>query len=411
MNIPDLDTIEININNSNNMKLILNDISLYLKHRYNIMDNFIYSNDVQKMTIPPEWYINSFSKSLEKMDEKYKKKEYEKFFIKFKKNIGNSIEEYGFDFIGQISESLNNIIKCREEQIEIRKIFEEINLNNKIKEFINNEIIEVEIKFKYDENEKYFQIYQKKINNENETNLIFDNIKICYNILEFVQNFPDLIVTQKYYNINIFDIENELKVGECLNSYFDILNDNILKIFSEEEKDEALLKIKKYIFEKLYFKTFPKYTEVDDQKILLKINSLTWVKPENLNLYNFDFDSIIPITNDYFKQIDKQRCPSGKLNISNKIFEIIFNALNFIKGENYSNEDISNICQYIIIIGKPEKLSSNLKYLDIFENKEMIKNNKKNLKVLKESIEYILKINYKSFKGMSEAEFNNKCKI
>ena len=409
MNIPDLDTIEIN--NNNNMKLILKDISLYLKHKYNIMDNFNYSNDDQKITIPPEWYINSFSKSLEKMDEKYKKKEYEKFFIKFKKNIENSINEYGFDFIGKISECLNNIIKCRKEQIAIQEIIEEINLNNKIKEFINNEIIEVEIKFKYDENKKYFQVYKKEINNDKETNFIFDNIKLCYNILEFVQNFPDLIITQKYYNINIFDIENELKVGECLNSYFDIINEKLSKIISEETKDEALLKIKKYIFEKLYFKLFPKYTEAEDQRILSKINSLQWAKPENFNLYNFDFDSIIPITNDFFKQIDIQRYPSGKLNIFKKIFEIIFNVLNYMKEDNYSDEDISNICQYIIIKGKPEKISSNIRYLEIFENKEIIKANKKYIKQLKESIDNILKLNYKSFKGMSETEFNNKCRI
>ena len=90
MNIPDLSTIEMSINNSNNnLKQILNDISLYLKHRYNIMDNFNFSNGDHKMTIPPEWYINSFSKSLEKIDEKYKKKEYEKLFIKLKKNTLN----------------------------------------------------------------------------------------------------------------------------------------------------------------------------------------------------------------------------------------------------------------------------------------------------------------------------------
>ena len=100
-----------------------------------------------------------------------------------------------------------------------------------------------------------------------------------------------------------------------------------------------------------------------------------------------------------------------KLNIIQKIFEIIFNSLKYIKGENFTSEDISNICMFIIIKGKPEKLYSNLKYLEIFENKDILNNNKIYLKELNEGFVNILKLNYKSFKGMSEIEFNNKCNI
>ena len=412
MNIPQLENIEINnINNNNNTKQILNDLSLYLKNRHNITDNFNTNDYSQKMIIPSEWYINSFVNALEKMNDKYKKKEYEKFFMEFKKNIEKSIQEYDFDSMGQISDSLHFIREHKDEYMEIQKIFEEINLNNQIVEFINTEIIEIEINFKYNEKEKIFQI-NKKTNNFNENNLISnDTKKICYNILEFIQNFPDLIFTQKYNNTSIFNIEKEINIGECLNSYFNILKENITKNFGEEINEDVLNKIKKYIFEKIYSKTFPKYIESDDQNISIKIDSLSWVKPENLNLNNFDFESIIPIITDFFKRINKQHSPDGKLNIIIKIFEIIFNTLKYIKGELFSKEDLLNICLFIIIKSKPEKLSSNIKYLYIFENKDILDRNIIYLKELKKTIENISKLNYKSFKGISESEFNNKCKL
>ena len=126
MNIPEIDTIEIS--NSNNLKQILQELSLYLKHKYNIMENFDFSEGDQKLSVPPEWYIDSFSKSWEEIDEKYKKKQCEKFLVKYKKNIENSIQGYGFECISQLSDSLNFLKKLKEEQNEIQKIFDKINI-------------------------------------------------------------------------------------------------------------------------------------------------------------------------------------------------------------------------------------------------------------------------------------------
>jgi len=414
MNLPELDTIDIKISNSNSIKQIMNDISLYLQHNHNIMDNFnthdLIDDSDPKVKIPLEWYINSLSKSMEKMDDKYKKKEYEKFFVKFKKNVENSIEGYKFDYIGQLSDSIKFMTQYREEYIEIIKIFEEINLNSQIIDFISSEIIEVELKFKYDEKEKYFEINKKKKNADSENNILSDNSQICYNILEFTQNFPDLISTQRYFNVDLFELEKKLNVCQCLNLYFSILNEKIVNKFSLEVREKVLVKIKNYIFEKLYMKTFPKYAEAEDLQLLSKASTLFWVEPINLNFSGFDFEMILPITTNYFIYLDKQRSPHGKLNIINKLFEIIFNALKYIKGDHFSNEDILNICEYIIIKAKPEILCSNLKYLDIFENKDIFDNNKIYLKLLRESVVKVLNSNHKSFKGISELDFNKKCK-
>ena len=60
MNLPELDTIDIKISNNNSIKQIMNDISLYLQHNHNIMDNFnthdLLDDSDPKMKIPLEWY-------------------------------------------------------------------------------------------------------------------------------------------------------------------------------------------------------------------------------------------------------------------------------------------------------------------------------------------------------------------
>jgi hypothetical protein len=122
------------------------------------------------------------------------------------------------------------------------------------------------------------------------------------------------------------------------------------------------------------------------------------VKPENFNLNNFDFNSIIPIISEYFKLINIQRSPYSKLNIINKIFEIIFNVLKYIKGEKFSNDDILNISVYVIIKAKPEILSSNIKYLEIFGNQDYFDNCRIYLKILKDSISKIMNLKYKMVK-------------
>jgi hypothetical protein len=364
-------------------------------HKQNIFSRHNESETEQKITIPSEWYINSISRTLDN----YKKKEFDNILNKLNDNIENSIEDYRFENIGLLSQSINYIIKYKQEYYEFQTILEEIYLNNQIIEFIYNETIEVEIKFKYNKKEKFFEINKKNINNKDKDNtIVSEDIQFCNNISEFTQKFPDIIYIQNLYNISLYDLEKEIKINECLNSYFVILNEHSSKKFKKELNDKIKLKIKNFIFEKIYNKIFPNIVEIEDLNLNKKISSLSCVKPENFNLNNFDFNSIIPILSEYFKQINIQRSPYSKLNIINKIFEIIFNVLKYIKGEKFSNDDILNISVYVIIKAKPEKLSSNIKYLEIFGNQDYFDNCRIYLKILKDSIAKIMNLKYKMVK-------------
>ena len=403
INIPSLESILFNENNINNLKQIMSDLSSYIKNKYNIMDYFnessFYENDEK---IPPEWYINYFCEMEEKMDEKYKKKEYEKFFQKFKKILEKEINEYKFDILSKLNESSDNIILINSEYNFLKNNLNEMKINEKIKDIIKNEIIEVEIKFKYNQNEKLFKIgiiqnnYNENDKNSN-INSNLDSVKICYNISDFCKNFPDLNDIQKSLNVSIFQIMKELKISDNLDIYLNIISSTVLNKYKDENKQTMILIIQKYIFEKIYCKIFPKYNENKDLAISSKIISLSQITPEHLKLNNFDYDSMIPLFINLFNKLDDCKSPLDKFKIINQIFEIIFSIIKYLKGDEYSDEDLSNICEYFIIKVKPEKIYSNLMFIDNFENKnEQLDDNKINIRILLRSIENLLKRNYNS---------------
>ena len=403
INIPSLESILFNENNINNLKQIMSDLSSYIKNKYNIMDYFnessFYENDEK---IPPEWYINYFCEMEEKMDEKYKKKEYEKFFQKFKKILEKEINEYKFDILSKLNESSDNIILINSEYNFLKNNLNEMKINEKIKDIIKNEIIEVEIKFKYYQNEKLFKIgiiqnnYNENDKNSN-INSNLDSVKICYNISDFCKNFPDLNDIQKNLNVSIFQIMKELKISDNLDIYLNIISSTVLNKYKDENKQKMILIIQKYIFEKIYCKIFPKYNENKDLAISSKIISLSQITPEYLKLNNFDYDSMIPLFINLFNKLDDFKSPLDKFEIINQIFEIIFSIIKYLKGDEYSDEDLSNICEYFIIKVKPEKIYSNLMFIDNFENKnEQLDDNKINIRILLRSIENLLKRNYNS---------------
>ena len=397
INIPSLETAPIDEKNINNLKQIMDDLSSYIKNKYNVKEYFTEGALVENNEkIPIEWYISSFLEILEKMDEKYKKKEYEKFFIKFKKSIDNEINEYKFDILGKLNDSINNILDEKNEYNYLLNIFEEININDKVKDIIKDEIIEVEIKFNYYLNEKYIKVSTIQNNEENniniDNNINHQNNRTCYNISEFIRNFPDLNEIQKENTINsFFEITKELNINECLNSYINLINSTILTKYKTENKQKMIITIKKYIFEKIYFKIFPKISEQKDLIICSKVISLNNINPEKFNLSNFDYDSVKSILDDLFNKLIQQKCPKDKLDIINQIFEIIFKIIAYIKGDEYSDADLSNLCEYILIKSKPERIYSNFEFMKIFGEQDELNYDKINMSILERSLENLLK--------------------
>ena len=346
--------------------------------------NCLNNKDNKNTNIPIEWYINSLISYLGKLNEDFKQNNYEKIFIDLIEQINSSIKKYNFENLSKFLEKLKSINKYLKDYSSFQKVYKELDLNSQINHFIKNENIEVKIKYKYNNKEKIFKIKNKNIKNKSIFGNIFRNkskklnsIKCC-SIYEFCENFPNLALEQKRENI-FCKIEEEISLQPGISSYFNIIKEFVDEKFSKNDKKVINLKIKKFIYKSIYYKLWPKEISKEDIIFHSKLISLNSNEPNNLNK-EFQFDKVLPLINNIFENLNSEYCPNEKLKLIEQIFKIINN--NFIEKKGDNNEYIKDICQYIIIKSNPERLISNLKYIQMFvENDD--KNNYKYFNIMK----------------------------
>ena len=407
---PNLNLIELPKNiDKNNIFEIIN--ALKNHHKKILLNN----TEGYENIIPYEWYSNSLLICLSD----YNNKELlTNIFQSLKNGIISSMNLYNFGELSQVLESLKNTRSEFEDYKDKQEKIKLIIINNKITQFIENEIIEIEIKFRYNNTEKLLNIIKKEdcINNKfqyldeflNETKK--DKTIYCKNIPQFIEKFPNLSLLHENTKIDVFLIEKEINLRLNLIYYFRIIKEHIDKKFDEEEHETVYKKIKKTILIRIYDKVFPSDPDNDDTSFYYKSISLAWIEPKHLNQPNIFFDNFLPITTKYFKQINNEKSPSGKLEIIGKIFEAINNVLIFNKGGNYSTDDIAPIFEYALIKSQPERLSSNLKYLHIFMSQNGSDIKKMQFDYLKNNMNQILNANYNNFSGVTKEEFDTKCR-
>ena len=96
------------------------------------------------------------------------------------------------------------------------------------------------------------------------------------------------------------------------------------------------------------------------------------------------------------------------MEVIGKIFNTINSALQFALGGKFSTDDIAPIFEYALIKARPERLSSNLKYLEFFIEKGSELSNMY-FDFLKNNLDSIKEINYTKFSGINKDEFLQKC--
>ena len=377
----------------------------------------LHSYNAQETYLSPEWYISSLKVCLENLDEEYSNNNYAKLFEDLKNIINNSIEQYNFEILSQILENTKYIQKSINSFLLNQEKYKNLLINSKIRKFMEDEKIEIEMKFKYNSKEKIFTIVKK----EDSVNAKFEyldqflnetrkdsNMK-CSTITEFIKKFPNLTLIQKIQEIDVFVIQKEVNLRSGLVSYFRIIKEHLSKWFKQQDIEEVYTKIKKNILVKIYDKIYPKEPDTDDLTLHFQCISLSWIEPKHLNQGNIYFDNFLPITTKYFNQINNEKSPSGKIEVIESIFEAINNVLKINLGGAFSTDDIAPICEYALIKAQPKRLSSNLKYLQLFmaQNNSSIK--KMHFDYLKTHMNNIKNCSYKHFFGISEKEFNSKC--
>ena len=133
---------------------MLNEIKIYMS-----LPNFILNNN----TIPSIWYINSLLDYLNKIPEDYKDKDFKKLFRELTENLNDSIFNLDFEKLILFSNKLKFLDKIYNYYEEIPKLKKLIVINEKIKNIVENMFIPVDISFKYEENEKKFELIKSNI--------------------------------------------------------------------------------------------------------------------------------------------------------------------------------------------------------------------------------------------------------
>ena len=419
-NYMDLAKKDFNENSISNVKDILKELKLFLKS----------SNFVVDGKIPMEWYATSLIQYLDKIPQEFRNNNYELLFNDIENDLNKSLKELDFEalsvclsFMKFSKRGITYFEKAKETLIDIE-------LNEKVKKIIEEEPIKVNIEFKYSPKIKEFKI-TKKVKEKQIgllDNMVFEKPSkkpiYCKTIQNFTKKFPNLSKYQVYQDLDLFKMQEELKIPEKLDEYFNIIRDYLtdekLTINEElslnDEKTMQLIneKIYDYVMTKIYDKIYPPDTDQIDNIIFSQSVKLSWTEPKNFikQKKNFVYDSFLPDVIYYFKQIDIEKSPRKKLMNMSNVFKSITNLVNFNYGEEKIDvgvDDQMPILNYSFIKAQPERIYSNCRYMDLYIGDKRSKEEGSQLSQLFGICQYVKDLKYDSLFDVTEEEFNINC--
>ena len=325
--------------------------------------------------IPSKWYISSLLDYLKNIPEEYVESDYKKLFDELTDDLNESIKSLDFNILIIFTKKLKFLEKINNYYDNLKKILNNILINEKVKHIVEEESIPVEIIFKYEEEQKKFELTKSNIKEKLlENKIIYEiptkNITIFKTIEAFTSHFPNLAKYQEKDKINPFDIIKELNINKKINYYFEIIKEKISKTDIENDEYEKMYqeKIKDYVMNKIYEKIYPPEPSELDKKMYEKTKSISWIEPELIINKDYIFDNMLPDILIEFKQMNIAHSPFKKLNIMKRILYNIENLVRFNEGEDndVGADDIGPILNYILIKAEPPRIFSDIEYIKIF---------------------------------------------
>ena len=403
-----LNKSDFNIGSTSNTIEMLNEIKSYMS-----LPNFILNNN----TIPSIWYINSIIYYLNRIPEDYKQNEYKKLFRELTQNLNDSIRTLDFEKLILFRNKLKFIDKMQNYYDNVKELINNIVINENIKFFVEEEFIPVDIIFKYNNDEKKFEIIKSSIKEKSfEDKIIYESPKnkfIAVKTIEgFSRYFPNLTLFQKYQDINTLDIMNELQFKQKINNYFEIIQERIIKSSGMDQNLYETVyseKIKDYVMNKIYDKIYPPEYSIKDYKIFQKSIELSWVEPQLFINKDYIFDNMLPDILNEFKKINIMKTPEKKLNCIKKIMASVECLIKFNEGEDkeIGAEDVTPVLNYIFIKARPLNIYTDIEFIKTFsENNGKFENSLCNIESM---CDVILDCNAKNF-NLSQEEYIEKVK-
>ena len=393
-----------------NTNSILKEIKKYIKSSDFVIDG----------SIPSEWYVSSLLEYLKKLPEELSKDDFKELYNEMEKDISSSIKELDFEALSICLGKAKFAKRIKVNYETTYKHILNIDLNVKVQKIIEKDFIPVEIHYKYTKKEKEFYIEEKpNIKEKNSLDILEEGREkknICRTIKLFTKKFPDLVKTQSSYDTTLTEMDEEMKLNENLQKYFNIIKKKIEKEQKNADENELLEinnKIYDYVMEKIYEKIFPVEPDPEDNLIFRKCFLLSWVEPKHFigNKKNYVFDSFLPDVIEFFGKLDKEKSPRIKFIYMKKIFVAINDVLRFNGKEGEAGvDDQMPILNYSFIKAKPQHISSNYKFMNIFIGKNRNRSEGSQLTQISGICEHVLNLTYDQLNGVTKEEFDEKCK-
>jgi hypothetical protein len=380
------------------------------------------SNFVIDGTIPSEWYVNTLITQIKLLPANLKANDYEGLFKELENDINNSIKEIDFETMSVCLGKVKFAKRGKINYENAKNAIKDLELNKKAQSIIETEVIPSSIYFKYTEKEKEFKIEKGKntkdspicniINDENEKK------KNCITIESFVNRFPDIGKIQQLQDIDLFILEQDLKLIDELTFYFKLIKETLKKKLNldenEDEFKEINTKIYDYIMEKIYDKIYPSEPQEEDNIIYKQCVLLSWVEPKHFleGKTNYIFDSFLPDVFDYFDKIEKEKSPRKKIENMSKIFVSIENVVKFNgDSKNLGVDDQLPILNYAFIKAHPLNIYTNMRFMMLFLGSKKLGMEDNQLVQLKSICLYVKDIDQTNFKDLNAAQYNQNCRI
>ena len=411
---------DFNDNSISTIKDILNQLKVFLKS----------SNFVVDGKIPMEWYATSLIEYLDKIPKELTNNNCELLFKEIENDLNKSLKELDFEALSVCLGYMKFSQKGFSYYEKAKECLIDIEINNIVKKIVEEENIPVKVEFKYTKSTKEFRITNKSKDKQlfMLDSMIFDIKRkpvLCETIQIFAKKFPDLSKYKTFQDIDLFKLQEELKIPEKLDNYFNIIREHLLanKKFLEneesyinEEKTLAIIndKIYDYVMTKIYEKLYPSESEQFDNSIFSKCVKLCWTEPKHFikEKTNYIYDTFLPDVLLYFKKIDVEKSPRKKLLNMSKIFNSISNLVDFNSGESKTDigvDDQMPILNYCFVKAQPERIFSNCKYMELYIGDKSSKEEGNQLSQLMGICMHVKDITYKSLFETNEKEFNLNC--
>jgi hypothetical protein len=241
-----LEKNDFNKGKTNNIMDILKELSHFM----------VSSNYLIDGTIPSEWYLISLMECLKKLPEDYKNNEYKKLFEELTSDLNESIKKCNFEYMSLLFEGMKFGNRNKNFQEKIKEIYMDIELNNKAKNIIENDNINMSVTYKFTDKKQEFIISQGNISNKKSDFFDYFHLDKIFRtntiktIDKFTKDFPNLneykfSKENSGETINIFEWQKMLDIPNKMTNFFNNINQYLKnKIKNEKELNNINDKIK-----------------------------------------------------------------------------------------------------------------------------------------------------------------------